>query len=490
MSSGRAIAKNAAWLMMATTGQKLIAFFAFTAAARITGREITGEYFFAVAVTSTFVILADVGMTPVVIRAIASGADEGKRLLGAALRLKMGLIPLAMLVSLAYVATTGATTAVITATVIACFVMGADALHLLFYGALRGSQRLQYEAAGMFVGQALTAITAISAATLGWGAPGLVAALLLGSVWNVAWASIQTRRQGLVPLRPSKGDIRSLIRQAIPFALAGIFVKIYSYLDTFMLEAFHGTDSVGTYSVAYKVTYAFQFIPLVFTAALFPAMSSVHANGDKEKLRSVFSGSLRLMAIIGAPIAAGISAISPRFIPIAFDIDFLSSIPALAILSWVLLPIFLDFPIGSLLNATHRAHLKTGAMGATMVLNAILNVLLVPRMGPVGAAWAAVVSFWFLMGVGMWFTWKDLPGWKWTASLLLRAGIVAAAVWFAVRIPGEAMPFVLAIIFGGAVGVTALLVTRLLTFQDFKMVFQWFEKRIKGPDPIDEGAHG
>lgn len=489
MSSGRTIAQNAAWLFIATTAQKLLAFLSFTIAARLVGPFVTGEYFYSVAVTSTFVVIADLGLTPVVIRAIAAGAEEGRRLLAAALRLKIILIPIAILSSLIFVAVSGASTTIVITTAIATLVLSADALSLLLYGALRGRQRLQYEAAGMFTGQALTAVTAVSAALLGWGAPGLVFALLIASSWNAGWAWYQVRRQGVAPLKPHWGDAGMLARQAVPFALAGIFVKIYSYLDSIMLKAFYGEAAVGKYSVAYKVTYAFQFIPLVFIAALFPALSSVHASGDRDALKRIYAGSLRLMAMIGAPLAAGLSAIAPRFIPLVYGNQFLGSVAPLGILPWVLLPIFLDFPVGSLLNATHRAHWKTTAMGATMVLNAVLNALLVPAYGPVGASWAGVFSFWFLMFVGIVMTWRDLPSIAWFLWLLGRALAVAIAVWYSVRYVAAPMPFVFAVLFGAALGGAALLLTRLLTQHDLRAVQQWMHRKVKGPDPTEEEQH-
>lgn len=489
MSSGRTIAQNAAWLLVATTAQKLLAFLSYTIAARLVGPFVIGEYFYSVAVTSTFVVLADLGLTPVVIRAIAAGAEEGRRLLAAALRFKVALIPIAVLSSLVFVLVSGASATIVLTAAIATLVLSADATSLLLYGALRGRQRLQYEAAGMFAGQVLTAITAVSAALLGWGAPGLAFALLVASSWNAGWAWYQVRRQGVTPLKPHWGDAGMLARQAVPFALAGIFVKVYSYLDSIMLKAFHGEAAVGKYSVAYKVTYAFQFIPLVFIAALFPALSSVHASGDREALKRIYAGSLRLMAMIGAPLAAGLSAIAPRFIPLVYGNGFLGSISPLGILPWVLLPIFIDFPIGSLLNATHRAHWKTTAMGATMVLNAALNAFLVPSYGPVGAAWAGVFSFWFLMFVGIAMTWRDLPSTGWFAWLLARSLFVSVVTWFAVRYPGVVMPFVFDVLFGFAVGVTALLATRLLTFDDLWAAANWLRWRVKGSDPTEEEQH-
>lgn len=488
-TTGKTIARNASWLFVATTMQKFVAFLAFTVAARIVGPTVIGEYFFAVAMTSTCVVLADLGITSVVIRGLAANLEQGRRMLGAAMRLKLFLIPLSVLAVLAYGAIRHVDAVVWQTLTIMILVMSADSLHLLFYGALRGKQLLRYEAIGMFVGQLLSGVVAISAAYLGWGAPGLASALLVGSVWNVGWSWLQNGREGICVSAPSRADVALLVRQAIPFALAGIFVKVYSYLDTMMIERFHDVAAVGNYAVAYKITYAFQFIPLVFVAALYPAMSSVFADHDTKKMKSVFAGSLRLMVIIAAPLAAGISAVAPKAIPVIYNTAFIGAVPPLMVLSWVLIPIFLDFPVGSLLNATHRAHLKTSAMGATMVLNAILNFILVPPLGPVGAAWAGLGSFTFLFLVGIVFTWKDLPSLRWLASLLLRSGLVSASVWFSVARTMDVMPLVLTILFGGSIGVVVLLVTKLLTVAEVMAVVRWMHTRIRPSQVQEEDVH-
>ena len=489
MTTGKTIAKNASWLLMATFAQKFFAFLAFTIAARIVGPHVTGEYFFAVAITSTFVVIGDLGLTPVVIRAIAGNEERGRRFMGAALRLKALLIPIAIMASLVFGWLRMIETSVMYALLIMVLVMSADAIHLLFYGALRGRQLLRFEALGMFFGQLFSAVAAISAAVLGWGAPGLAFALLCGSVWNLGWSWLCTKRQETWLIHPKKQDYKDLMWQAVPFALAGIFVKVYSYLDTMVIEAFHGSFAVGNYAVAYKLTYALQFIPLVFVAALYPAMSAVYARRKKRELQTVFAGSLRLMAIAGAPIAAGLSAIAPRAIPLLYDIEFLGAVAPLTVLAWVLFPIFLDFPVGSLLNATNRAHLKTTAMGFAMLLNAALNFFFVPIYGPVGAAWAAIISFSVLTLIGLVFTRRELPSFFWIFSLIARSGIVSALIWFGVRYIGHIMPFAFAILFGAAIGITGLLVLQLLTISDLRSVFRWLHSRIRPVDPEKEEIH-
>ncbi len=480
------VAKNALVLMLATTGQKAVAFLAFTIVARLVGPEITGAYFYAVSVTSIFVIISDLGITPVVIRAIAGGREGADKLFGAAIRAKLALVPIAILASIGYGVLRGNEPQVLATIAVACVAMAADAFHLILYGALRGRQNLKPEALGMFVGQVLVGSTAVSAAILSFGPIGLAASLAVGSIWNASWALWNVRRLKIKFTKPGKIDIKSLSNQAIPFAIAGVAVKVYSYIDSLLLEAFKGVTAVGYYSVAYKLTYAMQFVPLTFTAALYPALSQSYANKEKEELKKTFIGALRLMAAVGFPISAGLSALAPRLIPAIYGDAFMNSIAAMQVLPWVLLPIFIDFPVGALLNGSNRAHLKTTAMVGTMLVNAVLNFLLIPYYGPLGASWAGVFSFWFLLAVGFMFTYKDAGGAKDFLWIIARAALAAAVAWFVWRYIGAYMPLVFAFIFGGAVSVVLAFIVRLVTVEDLLPLVKHLRNKFKKPDNLHE----
>ncbi len=470
MSYGRTVAKNAAWLIAATALNKVVAFVTFALVARLTGAQITGTYFYGVSVTSVFVILADLGMTPVVIRAIAAGRDDASKLTAAAFRAKSFLAPVAILCALGYGVATHADAVTMATIAIACLVMTADTVHLTLYGTLRGRQDLKPESIGMLVGQLLTALGSISAAVFGLGAPGLAAGLLMGSLWNVGWSWSQTRAMGIRFISPSRTDLRMLAREAVPFAIAGIAVKLYSYVDSLLIHAYHGAAAVGLYAVAYKMTYALQFLPLTFTAALYPALAAAWSRKEHTQLKQTFTGSLRLMAAVGFPLSAGLSALAPRIIPLVYGNAFLGAVAPFEILPWVLLPIFMDFPVGSLLNATHRAHLKTTAMVGTVLINVVLNAVLVPSMGPVGAAWAGVFSFWALFFFGVGFSYKDAGGVGAYASIIGRSLIAAGISWFAWRTIGMHIPFLAAGIFGAAIAILVAFLLRLLTLDDVRFV--------------------
>jgi O-antigen/teichoic acid export membrane protein len=453
MPYGAKIAKNAAWLMFATSGQKLVAFFAFIAVARLLGKELTGVYFYAISITSIFVTLSDLGMTPVVIRAIAGDRADSARLFSAAIRAKLFLSPVAIIAALAYAIFFGADRVTLITVAIACLVMTADTFHLVLYGALRGRQNLKPEAVGMFLGQVITATLAVSAAWFGFGPVGLAAALLAGSSWNVIWGICQIKKFQISFAEARRKDFSQLAREALPFGIAGISVKVYSYVDSLFLNIYHGSAAVGLYAVAYKLTYALQFLPITFTAALYPALAAVYARKERDELRNTFLGSLRLMAAISFPISAGLSALAAYIIPLLYGQDFVGAVPAFQILPWVLIPIFLDFPIGSLLNASHKAHLKTCAMVATMLINFTLNAVLVPQFGTVGAAWAGVVSFWCLYFIGAYFSRYASGGVKYFIWLTVRSLFAAAVSWLVWDAAAQYFPLILAAIIGAAASI-------------------------------------
>lgn len=484
MSASKNIAQNAAWLMIATTAQKAISFVTFTVIARIVEVSVAGEYFFAISITSIFVTFADLGLTPVLIREMAADEKRGKALLARAMLAKAFLLPLTAAAAIGYAWLIGVRGETLYAVMIAgLFVMAADATSVLWYGAIRGRRELRFEAAGMFIGQIFTAIVGISAAALGYGVVGLVCGLAVASLWNVGWSVWNAYRLGLSPKGVVLWTWREIATMALPFALAGIFVKIYSYVDSQILKVVHGSVSVGQYAVAYKLTYALQFMPMAFVAALYPGLAHA-AKHDKAAIPGILRGSQRLMLLASVPMTALLSSLSGRLIYLLYGEKYAGSIPALMVLPWVLIPIFLDFPIGSLLNSTHRAHLKTTAMGIAMVVNVILNLLLVPPYGPVGAAWAGVISFWILFMIGWWFVRKEMAL-SWFAPLFLRAMAAAFLVWGAVKLFTDPMTDVFAFLFGIAVGLSALFLFRLLTTQDVLAAWKWAKQRVS-PIPQDD----
>ncbi|MBI4438061.1 flippase [Candidatus Uhrbacteria bacterium] len=475
------ITQNTAFLTLASVGQKIIAFVYFLFLARVMMPEATGEYFLAVSITVVFTVVADLGVTPIVIREVAKAPERAPALLSQALALKIPMLILASLFAIATGMALGYNARLVMLIALACIVLSLDAMHLLLYGVLRGFQVLRYESLGVFLGQGTTALLGGLVLWLSPSLPLLIAALMAGSAINVAVAgSMVVRRLGARALVPTlrRTDAGALLRAAMPFALAALFVKLYSYVDSILISKFLDTAAVGMYALAYKFTYAFQFLPLAFTAALYPGMSAV-VERDVHALERIFLKGLWYMGILAVPIVLGLWAIAPEAVRLAGP-DYAPAAPVLSLLVFVLIPIFLDFPVGSLLNASGRQSTKTVIMGVTMVINIALNVILIPRMGILGAAEAALVCFVFMFVAGMFFVPRVLPGFRYrdTLRLLFPIFFSGALMLGAVLVLKPLIGWILVIPLGAAVYVLSLLTTRALRLQDIRSVAQTVRSRV------------
>ncbi len=477
--TAKTVARQASFLMTASTLQKVIAFLAFTYAARQLGAEGVGTYFYVLSLSSLAAAWTDLGFTPVIIRAFSGSEGEGWRLVFSAVRAKLLLIPLAAAAALIYAwQFGGATVSLLPFLGLALLVMAEDAFSLLGYGILRGRQRLDVESLGMVLGQSLSSGLLVLAVWAGWGVGGALGALVCGSAWHVLWSAWWIRKIGGIPSDVPSYPWKKLFHLAWPFALAGIFVRVYSSVDSLLLNYWHGSGVVGQYAVAYKMTYALQFLPLAFVAALYPALSAAFAREDERALVHTALGSWRFMALLGFPLAAALSGFAPRLLPWLYGTHFVEAVPILAILAWVLPPIFLDFPIGSYLNATHRARQKTVSMGITMVVNAVCNLLLVPVLGGVGAAWSAVIGFVLLLLVSGWYA-RTVFFSRTALSVAGRGLILGGVVWLVIRTLLTDIPLVIALGLAPLTALALAIILQLIRRDDLVAARDWVDRRTK-----------
>lgn len=390
------IARNTSYFTFALILQKIISFTYFTIIARALGPEDLGKYYFAISFTTIFAIFIDLGLTNVLTREVAKDEGKASEFLSNVLFIKSVLSFFSVLAVAAAVNLLGYSGLVKQLVYISSVSMALDSFTASFFAVSRGFHNLFYESIGSVIFQIIVLAAGFLILKMGGGLRWLIGALALASIFYFFFSLILIRKKWGVRVRPkfNFAIAKFIIKIAVPFSLFAIFQRIYLYLDSVLLSVLAGDRYVGLYQVAFKIIFALQFLPMAFTASLYPAMSAYWVK-NREQLGITFERAMSYLVIISLPISAGIIALADKIVLI-FKSGYGESVLPLQISMLALPFIFLIFPAGSLLNACDRQKTNTAIMAAGLALSVIINILLIPRWQAAGASITVLATNFFM----------------------------------------------------------------------------------------------
>lgn len=395
------IAKNTSYLTLALILQKIISFTYFTLLARYIGPTSLGKYYLAISFTTIFAIFIDLGFANVLIREIAKSQEKASRWLGAVLAIKIPLSGLVFGVVILLINLLGYDELTRTLVYISAISMILDSFTATFFAVVRGFHNLKYESIASIIFQLIVLSVGYSALLLGGGLRPAMGALALASVFNFIYSASIVRYK--LKLAITACFDRPLIKEILviswPFAAYAILQRIYTYLDTVLLSILGGDFQVGLYQVAFKIIFALQFLPLAFTASLYPALSS-YWQTNRVQLAISFERAINYLIIISLPIIVGSFILADRIV-LLFTTDYLEAIWPLRIAIVSLLFIFLNFPIGSLLNACDAQRKNTANMAIVTVASIVLNLALIPIWQATGASLTVLITNALMFSLGI-----------------------------------------------------------------------------------------
>lgn len=470
------IAKNTSYLTLALILQKIISFFYFALLARFLGPENLGKYYFAISFTTIFAIIIDLGLANVVIREVAKKQDKAGKLLGSVLALKIPLAILSIISAILIIKITEADPLVRSLVYISCFSMVLDSFTTTFYAAARGFHSLKYESIAAVVFQIIVLVFGYGALLLGKGLTFAMAALALASLYNFAysWLIAVYKIKVKIKLNFNREIIRGILLIGWPFALYAIFQRVFTFLDSVLLSYLAGDVQVGLYQIAFKIVFALQFLPLAFTASLYPALSAYWQN-NKRQLSITFERSINYLTIISLPIIAGIFLLSDKIV-LLFKEGYSSSVLPLKIAIFSLFFIFLNFPIGSLLNACDKQKINTFNMIKTAVLSVALNLILIPRYQAAGAAMAVLLSNAFMFILGVRAVKKIMPyDWRKNLSLLIKTMSASLVMSGFIVLTRSTWSFFLVVVLAAVLYFLFLYIFKGYSREDVKSIFKSFK---------------
>ena len=185
-----------------------------------------------------------------------------------------------------------------------------------------------------------------------------------------------------------------LISFGLPLLLSEILYLLLSYLDRYLIFALKGEDALGVYSVGHNMAFYVSNILMVsLTSTIIPLYTSTYQNEGREKTEAFLSKAVHYMLILLIPTWFGYCALAEDIF-----IDFTSEkYASAAAFSPIILLGSFCFGMNSIFSAGLFLQKKTKQISAILcagfVVNILTNLLLIPKYGVLGSAFASLLGY-------------------------------------------------------------------------------------------------
>ncbi len=184
---------------------------------------------------------------------------------------------------------------------------------------------------------------------------------------------------------------KELLKDAMPFGLMVIIYVIYFRIDVVFIEHYLGITEVGYYSAAYRIMELLLAVPGILSTAMLPIISKKIEDDPGLILKSSLQ-SLKLLNMIGFPLVVGGFLYARAGISLLYGDGFQSSVLVFQVLVWTLIPLFNSAITATIINASKKPVMNTYFASVNLVVNVVLNLILIPKIGIVGAAIATFAN--------------------------------------------------------------------------------------------------
>jgi O-antigen/teichoic acid export membrane protein len=241
-----------------------------------------------------------------------------------------------------------------------------------------------------------------------------IVAVACGLVATIFWLFAASRSYPAADT--TRFESRKWLKSAGLLVLLGGLTKLHAELDTLMLGVLEGTEQAGIYAIVTRIGGIPMLICVATTAIVSPAMAGLASLGESANLARLYRNSVGLLIAASLPVAGLLWLLGKpilEFIGPNFTIGYHALLILLA--ANVVHNVF--GPVGVLLNMAGHEWTTVRVFAVSVALNAVLNLLLIPRYGLAGAA----------MGTGV--------------ALLLIQVLLTREAWRKLHLPAPAFQF-------------------------------------------------
>ncbi len=286
----------------------------------------------------------------------------------------------------------------------------------------------------------------------GLGANGILWGIMVGALVVVALDAkyIKNRlRNGSFNLDMQK----QVLMFSGPICISFFVEFIMSSCDRVMVQFFLGPHELGIYAVAYSI--AERSVSAVFMAlgiASYPLVVRAMERGGAEAAIKQARQNVDVLIAIAVPAWGGFTVASGHIATVLAGPAYASRVSSLLPLAGVAVFMY-SIRVHYYSHAQHLTNKTWSLLAAScpaVLVNVVMNLVLLPQIGIIGAIWARLASYMVALGISLWLCRRQLrlPFPVWGAARALVATLAMCGVLITLDFPNNTLGLIEMILVG------------------------------------------
>lgn len=400
------VLKNTAWIIFGQVAQMLISFFISMVTARYLGPSNYGILSYVASYLAFASAFCTLGLNNIIINELIKGKDQQGKLLGTCITFRVVSSMLATLCMVFVIAITNQfDTLLITVALLQSVSLVFEAFDLLNYW-FQSKLLSKYVSLVKLLASLLSAgykiYILVAAKDILWFAFSASFEMIF---YIIFLYTVYKRNKG-PKFEISKTDGLELLHKSKHFIISGLMVSFYGQMDKIMLGIMIDNTSVGLYSTAVYLCGLWSFIPSAIIDSARPVISELKLTSKEwyeKRIIQLYSVIIWMCILFGI----FIMIFGDWIINLLYGPAYAGATSALKVISWYCIFAYLGVArnIWLVIEGKYKYEKYIAFIG--VVANLILNTLLIPIMGIVGAALATLITQ-FVTNVVSQFLIKDM----------------------------------------------------------------------------------
>jgi O-antigen/teichoic acid export membrane protein len=195
--------------------------------------------------------------------------------------------------------------------------------------------------------------------------------------------------RGQIKILFSAIRLKRMLAYGLPLVPASVSIWVVGFSDRFFLTTYSTLQEVGLYSIGYKLSMVLSLITAAFQMAWGPLAFSIK---DEPDARVFYSRVLTYYLVVTTVAALILSVFAKEILMVFTTSAFVGGyrVVGLLVYSIIFSGAYYIFAIG--VNLTGKTAYISWTTGVAAISNIILNFILVPRYGMMGAAISSVIA--------------------------------------------------------------------------------------------------